>query len=72
MFVAGRCSTLVTVGWAWLGSRVCLGGRDRQYVLIFVYLKKKNKKKKNKIISHVIALLPVIQDDHNIHNLHDI
>jgi hypothetical protein len=24
MFVAGRCSTLMTVGWAWLGSRVCL------------------------------------------------
>jgi hypothetical protein len=24
MFVAGHGSTLMTVGWAWLGSRVCL------------------------------------------------
>jgi hypothetical protein len=42
MFVVGHCSTLMTVGWAWLGSRVCLAKKYWQRVLFifFISLKK--------------------------------
>jgi hypothetical protein len=40
MFVAGHCSTLMTVGWAWLGSRVCLAKKYWQRVLFFISLKR--------------------------------
>jgi hypothetical protein len=41
MFVAGHCSTLMTVGWAWLGSRVCLTRKfwQRVFFIFFVCLK---------------------------------
>jgi hypothetical protein len=41
MFVAGHCSTLMTVGWAWLGSRVCLaiGYWYRVLFIFFICLK---------------------------------
>jgi hypothetical protein len=38
-FVAGHCSTLMTVGWAWLGSRVCLAKEYWQRGFFFVSLK---------------------------------
>jgi hypothetical protein len=42
MFVVGHCSTLMTVGWAWLGSRVCLARKYWQRVL-FIFISLKNK-----------------------------
>jgi hypothetical protein len=47
MFVAGHCGPLMTVGWAWLGSRVCLAKKYWQRVLFiffFIYLKHKIRK----------------------------
>jgi hypothetical protein len=52
MFFAGHCSTLMTVGWAWLAkSRICL---VRQYWLwglltFFICLHNKRKKRRENI-----------------------
>jgi hypothetical protein len=43
MFVAGHCSTLMTVGWAWLGSRVCLAKKYWQRVLFIYFICLKHK-----------------------------
>jgi hypothetical protein len=40
---AGHCSTLMTVGWAWLGSRVCLANKYWHRVLFFFICLKKIK-----------------------------
>jgi hypothetical protein len=42
MFVAGHCSTQMTVGWAWLGSNVCLAKKYWQRVpfILFICLHK--------------------------------
>jgi hypothetical protein len=45
MFVAGHCSTLMTVGWAWLGSRVSLTRKFWQRVLFIFFVCLKQQKK---------------------------
>jgi hypothetical protein len=49
MFVAGHCSTLMTVGWAWLGSRVCLAKIYWLRVLFIFSICLKNEKEKSDI-----------------------
>jgi hypothetical protein len=49
MFVAGHCSTLMTVGWAWLGSRVCLAKIYWLRVLFIFFICLKNEKEKSDI-----------------------